>query len=90
MSGLQVLERYLPDIHTGTISSFTLADKNGRVPCDPETAIYPLTASYWCSDIFMHEEAGTSTLHNEDDRKIVHGVARQRVRDLWHQRGSLH
>lgn len=87
---LQVLQRFLPDVDADVILEITIADRDGNVPCDVEGWVYPHTSSFWCSDIFMHEEEGNSTLHNEDDRRVVHGVARQRVRDLWHQRGTLH
>ena len=88
---LQVLQHYLTVIDADVISEINLApDSNGWLPCDPEDFVYGPATTYWCSDIFMHEEKGVSTIHNEEARLAVHHAARKRVQDLWAQRGSIH
>ena len=89
---LQILEKYLPSIDNDTILEIKLApDENGWEPCNPEEFIYGPATTYWCSDLFMHEEEGNSTVsHNGEDRVAAHRAARQRVQNVWAQRGSIH
>ena len=88
---LQVLQHYLSDINTDVISHIQLEpDADNWVPCDPENTIYGRARTYWCSDMFVHEEQGNSSISNDDHRMHVHQVNRQRVQLFWSQRGSLH
>lgn len=84
----QILELYSPaSLTSTTIRGVQLPDPP---PCDSEDFIYRPTQSYTCTDLFVYEKEGSSTIHDDDARMQIHRHARKHVQYVWNSRGSLH
>ena len=52
--------------------------------------MYRSLVTLTCTDLYVFEAEGNSTLHNNDERMRVHRHARSHVQALWAVRGTLH
>lgn len=85
---VQVLSRYAPASLNAT--AVTAVDFSGGPACNAEDLVFSSTHSYTCTDLFVYEEDGVSTIHNDETHAEIHRSARRHAELLWSQRGTLH
>ena len=84
----KVLSQYAPASLNAT--AVTAVDFSGGPACNAEDIVFSSTHSYTCTDLFVYEEDGVSTIHNDETHAEIHRSARRHAELLWSQRGTLH
>ena len=70
LTAVQILELYAPG--SLNASAVTTVQMPKDPPCNAEQLVFKHTTSFTCTDLFVYEEVGVSTIHRDETHADLH------------------